>query len=76
MKLADAQYHIVCARDCGFKVPGNYFELKQRFDPGLCPRCGGRMDVVSPKTGRGLKAYLDARGVIRGGEQIEDDSSS
>jgi len=50
-KLASSRYHVVCSRDvCGFRVHERYFEEKQRFPAGVCPRCGAPILVVKPYT--------------------------
>lgn len=45
MGLEDARYHLVCRNRCGFVVHDRYFALKTQFEPGICPRCNGGVDV-------------------------------
>ena len=45
----DSLHHLVCRnRDCAFRVHDRYFELKKRFAAGICPNCGGPVDVCEP----------------------------
>lgn len=47
------QNHLRCARaDCGFVVHDRYFNDKARFSPGICPACGGVVNVVDAFTTR------------------------
>lgn len=44
------EYQIECQRLCGFRVHARYFEQKQRFTAGLCPRCGAPVRIVEAFT--------------------------
>jgi len=51
MATLDSDHHIRCsAPTCGFVVGDSYFSEKHRFVPGICPRCGGVVEVVEPYT--------------------------
>lgn len=51
MSSLDGDHHIRCASPtCGFVVGETYFTEKTRFTPGICPRCGGVVQVVNPYT--------------------------
>ena len=38
--------------NCGFVVHDRYFSDKTRFAPGICPSCGGVINVVDAFTTR------------------------
>lgn len=44
--------HIICGSTirCGFRVTDDYFRLKTRFAPGICPRCNAPIHIVEPYT--------------------------
>ncbi len=48
------RYELICAQHslgrCGFRVHQRYFIEKTRFSPGICPRCGNPVKVVTPGT--------------------------
>lgn len=51
MASLDSDHHIRCTSGtCGFVVGDTYFTEKRRFVPGICPRCGGVVEVVDPFT--------------------------
>jgi len=51
MSSLDSDHHIRCASlTCGFVVGDTYMVEKQRFPPGICPRCGANIRVVDPYT--------------------------
>lgn len=51
MASLDSDNHIRCTRGgCGFVVGDTYFTEKTRFTPGICPNCGGVVEVVVPFT--------------------------
>jgi len=51
MSTLDSDHHIRCTRPtCGFVVGDSYFAEKPRFSPGICPACGGVVEVVLPYT--------------------------
>lgn len=51
MASLDSDHHIRCSRStCGFVVGDTYMVEKPRFNPGICPVCGGVLKVVEPYT--------------------------
>ena len=40
----NSNFHLRC-RKCAFVVHDQYFLDKIRFTPGVCPNCGGLVDV-------------------------------
>lgn len=51
MASLDSDHHIRCTNpQCGFVVGDTYFTEKTRFVPGICPNCGGVVQVVDPFT--------------------------
>lgn len=51
-KLSESKFHLVCASEiCGFRVHSDYFEEKrEKFAPGICPRCASSIRIVTPFT--------------------------
>jgi len=45
---------LVCEDRCGFRVGSNYYQIKPRFTPGVCPRCGA--DVITVAERRAMAA--------------------
>lgn len=42
----NTMYHLVCSNNlCSFRVHDRYFQDKSRFEPGICPNCGGVVQV-------------------------------
>jgi len=42
----NSTYHLVCGnQQCSFRVHDRYFEDKRQFAPGVCPNCGGVIEV-------------------------------
>ena len=60
------EIQVICARNCGFRVHDRYFEQKTQFQPGVCPRCSGPLNIV--------EAYTD--NVIAGATMVLDRKSS
>jgi len=50
---------LICARrdTCSFRAPENYFKVKQRFMPGICPVDNGPILVVEDGTDQRLNAF-------------------
>ena len=50
--MLDTQYHIVCdaAIPCGFRVGQRYFEIKLKYQAGICPNCNAPVAVVDAYT--------------------------
>ena len=46
MMRKDLQLICGARQPCGFRALAEYFILKQRFMAGVCPRCGGPVQVV------------------------------
>jgi len=43
-----ARRQFICGRNprCAFRADERYFIDKPRFAPGICPNCGGPIDIV------------------------------
>ena len=48
--LEKAPVHVRCTGDCGFVVADRYFEEKNKFTPGICPKCGAPTYLAHPFT--------------------------
>lgn len=48
--MEGSRFHIICGRECGFRVDDGYFMRKKRFAPGICPRCSAPIRIVEPYT--------------------------
>lgn len=57
MVLASAN-HIRC-QSCSFVVHDQYFQDKNRFQPGVCPHDGGVLFVVEPFTNDRVSKHID-----------------
>lgn len=62
------QREIICGRvpNCGFRVHEEYFKLKPRFAPGVCPRCGGPVVIVEARTDKPVEGYHINLSVVDG----------
>ena len=67
------EVHIICGSrvPCGFRVHDQYFRLKSRFAPGICPRCNGPISIVEAYTEVVIPgAYMSLLKPGEGGGQV------
>lgn len=67
------EVHVICGArvPCGFRVHDQYFRLKSRFAPGICPGCNGPIKIVEAYTEDVIPdAYMSLEEPNKGGGQI------
>ena len=59
--MIQKEVQIICGRvpSCGFRAHDGYFYEKKRFMAGVCPRCGGPVQVVEAFTDIPVKAIIN-----------------
>lgn len=73
MASLDSDHHIRCTNPmCGFVVGDTYFSEKPKFAPGICPVCGGVVEIVEPYTStKSLTHTLQINPRERGYRRVE-----
>jgi len=76
---SQARRQFICGREpkCAFRADERYFIDKTRFNPGVCPNCGGPVAIVTAYTDnviRGAVVALVNTTTARAGEMTTRDA--
>lgn len=74
-----ARRQFICGRNprCAFRADERYFIDKPRFHPGVCPNCGGPVDIVEAYTDHVIHDAVVAianTATVRAGEMTTRDA--